>query len=543
MIIDPVELNVLQGNAEFQSLFGYSEFDNKKLNILQLFSKDEYPRLIDGMKRFGLHGIETISNWQQVKRDGSTFTSQLSIHPLRWMNENCFLVLVTPQEKGEKPLYRIQEERYREVVNKQIDLIVRFTREGMITFVNQAFCEFSQQSAEQLIGRPVGERIHEQDMEIFQRHLSLISTQQPIRKSQNRMIDGFGRLRTIQWLDRGIFDGDQLLEFQGVGQDISEAVSEQILKETMEQRYRGLVEEIQGVVYLLHAETFMIIYINPQFEKLSGYSLEEIYQDPSLWERSIPPDDMLRIRASLQNRRRQIAGEIIEFQFRHKDGHIIWAQERGSLIVSNDGTAFLQGVVVDISAAQVARQKLELYSRLGRALNDFSLALMKVKAEQWNGLVNAILQEIGKELQMDRAYILMIDFEQETVNNTHEWCADGIESSMGDFQNLPLHQFDWWAEHLQQDGKIIIEDLSTLLPAEAAIREMMESQSVQSILVVALKLEDQYYGCIGFDSVKTPKIFDQEVIPILRIFSDMLMSTYERLGLGRFQPTDFSPTN
>ena len=125
------------------------------------------------------------------------------------------------EDNQEKNIHRIQEDRYREVVNKTVDLIVRFTVEGMITFVNQAYCDYFKKSPEQLIGRPVHEQIHEFDMVHFQNHISQISTLLPIRQSQNRMIDGLGRLRTVRWLDRGIFEGDHITEIQGVGQDIT----------------------------------------------------------------------------------------------------------------------------------------------------------------------------------------------------------------------------------------------------------------------------------------------------------------------------------
>ncbi|PKN83494.1 MAG: hypothetical protein CVU46_16790 [Chloroflexi bacterium HGW-Chloroflexi-8] len=54
IIVNPINLSILHGNKEFQNIFGYLESESKKMNILQLFSENEYERLIDGMKRSGL---------------------------------------------------------------------------------------------------------------------------------------------------------------------------------------------------------------------------------------------------------------------------------------------------------------------------------------------------------------------------------------------------------------------------------------------------------------------------------------------------------
>lgn len=530
IIINPISLMMIYGNKEFQNVFGYSESESKKVNFLQLFAKNEYDRLIDHLKSAGLYGLRDSLIWTQIAKDKTVVPTQLSIHPLRWLDVDSYLVVMNLEAAQNVSVFSIQEDRYREVVNKQSDLIVRFTMEGMITFVNQAYCDFLQKTAEQLIGRPVYEQIPEQDVGIFQQHIKQISIQTPSHQSQNRLIDGLGRLRTVHWVDRGVFEGNDLVEIQGEGRDISDSESARILKQTMEQRFRVLVEEIQGVVYVLHAETMMVIYMSPQIEKLSGYSQEEVYKNPLFWFAKIYPDDVLEVINEFKKRITGVSDEIIEFRFIHKDGRIVWVQDRGAKIVAEDGTIFLQGIMMDVSASQNSKQKLENYSKLGRMINDFSLALMTVTSENWDKLIIKILTEMGIQLSVDRSYLFMIDYGNKVINNTHEWCAEGIQSSMKDFQNRPIDEFNWWFPKLSFDGKIIIEDLDSLLPEESNIREMLESQSAQSVLIVAMKRKDHFYGCLGFDSVVTQKHWDEEIVLLLRMFSDMLMSTYERIN-------------
>ncbi len=541
IIVDPVDYFVLHGNEEFKNQFGYTDFENKKLSILQLFAEKDYVGLIDGFKKNGLFSLKDGTHWSQIRKDGTLINTRININPIRWLKKDSILVVMNLEENQEWNTHSIQEDRYREVVNKTVDLIVRFTIEGMITFVNQAYCDFFNKSPEQLIGRPVNEQIHEYDMELFAHHVSQISAQLPIRQSQNRMIDGLGRLRTVRWLDRGIFKGDQMTEIQGVGHDISEEVSQMILEETMEQRFQILVEGLQGVVYVLHAETMFAIYISPQIGKFSGFSQQEVYEDPHYWASRIHPEDIAYVSSALERRIKGNSEEIIEYRFIHKDGHIIWAQDRGSVFLSPGGAHLLQGVIIDISASQIAKQKLEFYATFERMVNDFSLALMTIKPYQWDEMVKHILKEIGSQLGVDRTYLFKVNHQDQTISNSHEWCAEGIEPVIDMMQNIPLNSYPWWFGKLIAEGKIAIEDLDEIPETEVETREIIEMQSIQSVLIVSMQRDNHFCGFIGFDKVVSKKKWEPEVILLLRMISDMMMNAKIRIDPTHFDSDQNEP--
>ena len=543
IIVDPIDYFVVDGNEEFKSQFGYSDLAKKKLSILQLFAEKDYLRLIDGFKKNGLFSLKDGTNWSQICKDGTSINTRININPIRWLKKDSILVVMETEENQEKNLHQIQEDRYREVVNKQVDLIVRFTVEGMITFVNQAYCDYFNKSAGQLIGRPVNEQIHEYDMALFAYHVSQISTKLPIRQSQNRMIDGLGRLRTVRWLDRGIFDGDQVTEIQGVGHDISEEVTHKILEDTMEQRYQILVEGLQGVVYVLHAETMFAIYISPQIGKFAGFTQQDVYEDPHYWASRIHPEDIAYVSAALERRINGNSEEIIEYRFIHKDGHIIWAQDRGSVFLSPGGSKLLQGVIVDITTSQIAKQKLEFYATFERMVNDFSLALMTIRPYQWDELINHILKEIGSQLGVDRSYLFGVNHQDQTISNSHEWCAEGIEPVIDMMQNIPLGSYPWWFNKLITEGKIAIEDLDEIPETEIETRKIIEMQSIQSVLIVSMRRDNHFCGFIGFDKVVSKKNWEPEVILLLRMISDMVINAKIRIDPIHFDANSSETPN
>ena len=535
IIVDPIDYFVLYGNEEFKNQFGYSDFANKKLSILHLFAEKDYVRLIDGFKKNGLLSLKGGTTWSQIKNDGELINTRININPLRWLKNDSILVVMETEENQEKNIHSIQEDRYREVVNKQVDLIVRFTTEGMITFVNQAYCDFFKKSAEQLIGRPINQQIHEYDLALFSHHVSQISTLLPIRQSQNRMIDGLGRLRTVRWLDRGIFEGDRMTEIQGVGHDISEEVTQKILEDTMEQRFQILVEGLQGVVYVLHAETMFAIYISPQIGKFSGFTQQDVYEDPHYWASRIHPEDIAHVTAALERRINGNSEEIIDYRFIHRDGHIIWAQDRGSVFLSPGGSRLLQGVIIDNTASQIAKQKLEFYATFERMVNDFSLALMTIRPYQWDELINHILKEIGSQLGVDRSFLFIVNHQDQTISNSHEWCADGIEPVIEMMQNIPLNSYPWLFDKLIAEGKIAIDDLDEIPDSEMETRKIIEMQSIQSLLIVSLQRDNHFCGFIGFDKVVSKKNWETEMILLLRMISDMMMNAKMRIDPIHFE--------
>ncbi|HMJ65707.1 MAG TPA: MASE1 domain-containing protein, partial [Candidatus Binatia bacterium] len=72
----------------------------------------------------------------------------------------CLAATLAERRKAEEAL-RASEERYREVIETQTDLICRFLPDTTLTFVNQAYCRFFNRRREDLIGSKFIELIPE----------------------------------------------------------------------------------------------------------------------------------------------------------------------------------------------------------------------------------------------------------------------------------------------------------------------------------------------------------------------------------------------
>ena len=119
-----------------------------------------------------------------------------------------------------------------------------------------------------------------------------------------------------------------------------------------EQKYRTLVEQIPGVVYVSPInDTTKVAYISPQLQQLLGIAPEDSnFGFFNSWLDYTHPEDRDRLWQAVNT---TIAtGEPLRIEYRmiRRDGRIIWVRNQANLVLCADGqTQLLQGLVFDIS--------------------------------------------------------------------------------------------------------------------------------------------------------------------------------------------------
>jgi len=123
-----------------------------------------------------------------------------------------------------------------------------------------------------------------------------------------------------------------------------------------------------------------------------------------------------------------------------------------------------------------------------------------------DGAINDSLADVGTLSQASRAYIFLFREEGTMMDNTHEWCAEGMSPQMANLQNLPCDMFLRWMTKLRNGEVIHIKDVSKM-PAEAKnAKEILESQDLKSLLVLPLYIGGEPAGFLGLDNAaKTGK--------------------------------------
>ncbi|MFP5304340.1 MAG: PAS domain S-box protein [Gammaproteobacteria bacterium] len=118
---------------------------------------------------------------------------------------------------------RESEERYRMVVDSQVEMLCRFRPDGTILFVNASYARTLGTTPSELIGRSFWNYIGEDDRAAVQAMLESLSPSRPERQIENRLLTAAGERWTL-WTNRGlVFDeSGRVVEAQSSGIDITD---------------------------------------------------------------------------------------------------------------------------------------------------------------------------------------------------------------------------------------------------------------------------------------------------------------------------------
>jgi transcriptional regulator with GAF, ATPase, and Fis domain len=242
------------------------------------------------------------------------------------------------------------------------------------------------------------------------------------------------------------------------------------------------------------------------------------------------PDDAEKFFSNLRDRiENKITGPV-EFRMYHKDGSMRWAEGIGSTISLPDGTILFQGISRDVTTRQNAREKLIYYANFERLINEFALKLMNATSKNLSEIIKFIVDELGKFMHVDRAYIFDINYQNNTLSNTYEWCKDGISSQMKELQNISLLTVPWLMDRINNNQDIVIEKVSEMPEEAFAEKDSFTAQEINSLLVVPLIYANKAQGLIGFDMVKEQIFWEQESINLLRLVGTLIISAINRIA-------------
>ncbi len=252
--------------------------------------------------------------------------------------------------------------------------------QGVIEFVNDRFCETSRYTREELVGQPyriINSGFHPPE---FWRDLWTTAL---AGRTWRGVIRNRAKGGALFWVETTITpvldEAGQLQGFLTIHTDITrlKRVEEELSRLTRdlerhvrerteqvqqsEKLYRLLLASVTDYHYTVEVRDGQAIATThtPSCLAVTGYSMEEFAQNPSLWIAMVPDEDRTAVLGHAQAALEGRNPSALEHRIVRKDGQVRWIRDR--VVIRRDAAgrvAFYDGILTDITEEKLAQQEV-----------------------------------------------------------------------------------------------------------------------------------------------------------------------------------------
>jgi len=199
----------------------------------------------------------------------------------------------------------------------------------------------------------------------------------------------------------------------------------------------------------------------------------------------------------------------------------------------NEGdAAALLTAAQDVTQPHPLQRQLRYRAALEHLIAQLSARFLNTAPADIDDEIEAALGALGAFIGVDRSYVFRVrgtgPIDTRTMDNTHEWCAPGIEPQQPNLQDVPCATFPWWMGHIERMEPIEISDVAALPPAAAAVKEILEAQDITSLLVVPIASDETIFGFIGFDIVDATVDLYPGITTVLQVVGDLFANAFRQ---------------
>ena len=215
----------------------------------------------------------------QTKKDGTVFPVEASAHVFSLHDKLVVLYIIRDisERKNAENNLVLSENRYRDIVEMQQELICRISPNYLITYPNDAFRKhFAIQKDPLFVNSLESLAIHHDDLGVIQKCMDLIVTEKQSKSVGFRIHGVDRRTRWIESSISPILDTEgNIHEFQFVGRDITDAVlAKEALKQN-EENTRYLLNSTNDDSLLIDLSGRILSLNKSSFEYIRAFSSDD----------------------------------------------------------------------------------------------------------------------------------------------------------------------------------------------------------------------------------------------------------------------------
>lgn len=241
--------------------------------------------------------------------------------------------------------------------------------------------------------------------------------------------------------------------------------------------------------------------------------------------------NIIRPIRELQNRTVQIARGNF-----HQPIETVREDELGHLAAAlNSMSAELRATTVsrdlllkEIDEKRKAEASILSHRRFEALITNLSTRFITLPSQFIDEGIRDALSAIGSFTEADRSYVFQFTGTGDTMDNTHEWCAPGIQPYIEQLQGIPVDELDWLVAPLKRSQTVYIPSVAAMPPEADREREHLQMQGIQSLALVPMVFEQHVIGFLGLDWVRGERDWSEETASLLKIAGEMFANALHR---------------
>lgn len=260
-----------------------------------------------------------------------------------------------------------------------------------------------------------------------------------------------------------------------------------------------LINEMSELVYVVDITTYDLLFINRAGKEMFG--LEDIsgmkcYRALQGKDRPCEFCTTSRLRPN-QFFTWEHTNPLLHRHYLLKDRLIDWEGRRARVEIAFDTT-------------DGETEKINLRNSLAAENLVTECAQILFADSYGNHYIDQVLCKTGTFLESDRAYIFEIS--GNTMNNTYEWCASGVEAQIEKLQDVPVNIINRWQNAFRRHKCILIEDTEHVSSESTDEYEILKQQGIHSLIAAPIYSNNIISGYIGVDNYTIQKLANAPAI-------------------------------
>ncbi len=269
-----------------------------------------------------------------------------------------------------------------------------------------------------------------------------------------------------------------------------------------------------------------IIDVNKAYEKLTKYSKEDVIGKTGFeFDMFVDPEVKDCFFRTLEKNKKV---ENVEMRIRTKEGSFLDGIFSGEVIESFDEKLYLT-VMTDVTELNKVRKELANKLKFEQILLEQTFSLFDAGEDEINDIIDRILEKIGVFSGADRTYVFRYTEDLSIMNNTNEWCAEGVSPEKDNLKNLPTDIFPEWMKTMFRGEEINVPEVDKLPDSWKTEREILQAQSIKSVVIIPIFSGESHMGFMGFDYTREGEQLDFQSRTLLQFFAKNLASALERI--------------